>query len=334
MSKTLAGTGPSYIALGGALVPTGQPPALHPVTGKVLAPGEPHTASMANAADTAGAGARAGPKAGSAAADTADTGRFDTTTAGDSACKTKPPSQASDESAVDDATEAAAVVCSTELGNTLIGHTPHCTPVDGGSPAAFFAAAAFAGAKTGMLFQMGNQGLGYYADALPAEIDSGCKASVVDSACNPSMAGKQPSGICSRAASDLQTPDVSVAVSADSTASCTEGGSGGLSSKASSVKSTTLPNGAAALSAGHKEVKKLTDDDKGSVLAEADGQAKGEGSGARGGWGSKAGHYWGQALQYLDRSIQVGWISIAAMLAPIHPCPSDPRQDHEPHKPY
>ena len=62
-----AATGPSYIALGGALVPTGQPPALHPLTGVVSAPGAPETTDTAGAGPRAGARPGAGPGAGAGA---------------------------------------------------------------------------------------------------------------------------------------------------------------------------------------------------------------------------------------------------------------------------
>ena len=211
----------------------------------------------------------------------------------------KLPSQASMKTAGDVVTEAVAVGCSPELASSLVSQVPHCTSAEGGTPAAFIAAAAFSGAKTGMLFHMGDQGLGYYPDASLAEAQLRSKAS---------RPGKEPNGVCSHADVDPQTTDSSVAASTDSVASPTDGVSAGLSSNTSNVEGAILPS-ATVMASKQKQVEELRTDaaDEGGVLPETHGQLKGQGLGEETevGGGKATGHYWGQALQYLDRSVQV-----------------------------
>ncbi|KAL3131069.1 hypothetical protein ABBQ38_000384 [Trebouxia sp. C0009 RCD-2024] len=338
-------SGPSYVALGGALVPTGQPPALCPLTGAVSASEVPDLAGVAVTADVAdaagagpGAGAGQGPGAGpetgagepatvtadvadaagagpgtgagqrpgagpeagqgAPAAATADAGCVDINTTGDVAGEMKSLHQASIEASGDAVTEAVPVAGSTEMASSLASQAPHCIIAGGGSPAAFIAAAAFTGAKTGMLYQMGDEGLGYYADVSSAEVEPSCKA--------PSV-GKEPNGFCSQADVHPQTTDSSHAVSAASTAAWADSVSDGLSSKAPNAEGVMLPS-AAVMQSVQQKVEEVRSDGAawGTKLVETDGgQVKGDGFGREAGGEGKAGHYWGQALQYLDRSVQV-----------------------------
>lgn len=285
------------MAVGGAVVPTGQPPALYPLTGVGSASEAPDTAGVAAPADAAGAGqgAGAGPEAGEPAA---AAGPVDVNTAGDVAGEMKLLRQASFEACEDAVTEAVPVAGSTEMAGSLVSRAPHCTPVGGGCPAAFIAAPAFTGAKIGMLFQMGDEGLGYYADVSSAEVEPRCKASMI---C------KEPKEPCSLADENPQTTDSSHAVSADSTAAWTDGVSDGFSSKASNAEGAMLPS-AAVMQSVQKKVNEVRIDSAaaGNIFVEADGgNEQGDGFGQKADGGGKAGHYWGQALQYLDRSVQV-----------------------------
>ena len=193
-----------------------------------------------------------------------------------------------------------AVTRSTQLDSTS-SHVPHCEPqsvaegICKGSPAAFIAAAAFTGGKAGMLFKSGHQGLGYYADASPAEAESKCRAT--------SLAGKE-------LPVDPHTTALSMSTDMCSTASCTDSVPGELSSKAPHAKGCMPKGNGKAIQSGQKEDRAMGDGLEGRCKAEADGQMKGD-------MGVKTGHYWGQALQYLDRSVQV-WFHSGADA--YHPC--------------
>ena len=207
-----------------------------------------------------------------AAAAAANTATIEAVTVGGSAGNMNLLSQVFDQAAG----EADAGAAKTQMDHTH-SHVSCCKPVSmadelhEGSPAAFIATAAFSGAKAGMLFKTGTRGLGYYADA---------------------------GGLAPEAPTSLSTT-----MFPTSTASCVGNVSAGLSSQVPLVKQV-VPIGTA-VHTGQKEGEAREGDSEGRYEAGVNGQVKGEGVGGKADEGDKNGHYWGQALQYLDRSIQV-----------------------------
>ena len=251
------------------------------------------------------------------AAAAADTATLETAATGGSASIMNLLSQVADPAAGDAGEPARdAMSTRTQMDHTH-SHVPRCKHVSmadelhQGSPAAFIAAAAFSGAKGGMLFKTGNRGLGYYADICglapeaPMEGALGRVSSpAVEFRCGAtSLAAEQLKEHCNHADVDSQPISPSATMFPISTASCIDNVSAGFSSQAPLVKQV-LPNGKA-MHTGQKEGEALEGKPEGRYEAGVSWQVKGDGVDGKADEGDKVGHYWGQALQYLDRSIQV-----------------------------
>ena len=273
------------------------------------------------AADTAGAVFNVITMTGAAAADAvlsenfraaapaaADTATKVVATAGWVAGKMNLLSHVADQTAGDAADAAFAAKTQTD---TACSHVPcgkHVSMADElckGSHAAFIASAAFTGGKAGMLFKTGDQGLGYYANTIHLTPNGPLASpSVVESRCTAtSLVAKELKGHYNHADVDPRPISASVTMSPTSTASCVDNASAPLSSQAPLVKEV-LHSGKA-MHAGQKEAEALEGDSQGRYAAGVDGQVKGERVCGKGDDGDKTGHYWGQALQYLDCSVQV-----------------------------
>ena len=271
-----------------------------------------------------------------AVTDTADAAITDGTvgevaTAGGVAGKMNLMTQVADQTAGDSDGDAVtdSVPARPQMPNT-VSHVPgckHASMADGhytGSPAAFIAAPAFTGAKAGMLFKAGDQGLGYYADTLVSlsqrpeitpVVQPLQRAAPSEAECRSggtSLDARELKWHCNHADVHSRSEALSAMMSADSTAACTDNVSSVLSS-AKVVMKEGLPNGKSAQT-GQREGKAMEGSLQGRDAAEADAQVKGEWIDGEADRGTKGGHYWGQALQYLDRSVQVCSSMIIAML--------------------
>ena len=153
---------------------------------------------------------------------------------------------------------------------------------------AFLPPTAFAGAKADFVFKLGHMGLGYYPDRLFAQSAPACKA------CStiPIAIPLKPCSSCAKAC-------VASADSAASAADCT--------SVAQESAESAKKGEAGEIDVEHP--------DQAGRPAPADHVGK-TGEEARPGGTADVhcdhGHYWGQALQYLDRSVQVCTIYTAS----------------------
>ena len=240
-------------------------------------------------------------------------------TAGAVAGKMNLVTQIADQTAGDGAAATGAVAARPQVHNT-VSHVAGCSQPASmaygrhtGTPAAFVAAPAFTGAQAGMLFKAGDQGLGYYADTLvalgqrpevtpvvqplqraaPSEAECRCGATSLDA--------RELKWHCNNA--DVCPEVLSAMMYTDSTAAHTDKVSSVVSCDKVGMKEG-LPGGNV-LQAGQREGKAAEGNLQARDAAEADGQVKGEGIDGEADRGTKGGHYWGQALQYLDRSVQV-----------------------------
>ena len=251
------------------------------------------------------------------AAAAADTPTIEVAAAGGVAGKVNLQSQVADQAAGD--TGEAVPHAETQMVNTY-SHVPGCKLVSmadelqKSSLAAFLAAAAYSGAKGGMVFKTGDQGLGYYADpggmasepSMPEPLERTSPTAAGSRCSATNLAAKEPEEYCNYADVDSQPAfiqQLSAMVSLSSTATCMDDVSTGLCSQAPSVKEV-LHKGKA-MHTGQKEGEDLQGGSKGMYEAGVDWQVKGEGVGGKADNGDSTGHYWGQALQYLDRSVQV-----------------------------
>ena len=278
-----------------------------------------HTGTVINA-DMTIAGAAAADTADAVLADNtraaaADTATIEVATAGGGvAGKMNILSQVADQAA-GDAGEAAkdAVAPKAHMGNTHGCCKPVSTAdeLHKGSVAAFIAAAAFSGAKGGMLFKSGDQGLGYYADTgglVPAvtvvePLERASPIAAESRRTATSLAAKKLKEHCMHAHVDPRLASSSAMMPPTSTASFVDNVSTDLSSHAPRVKEVL--HGAMAMYTGQKQGEDLGGNSEGRCKAGLDLQVKGEGVAGKADEGDKTGHYWGQALQYLDRSVQV-----------------------------
>ena len=176
--------------------------------------------------------------------------------------------------------------------------------VEGDSSAAFLPATAFTGAKNGLVFKLGHMGLGYYPDTPHADLSIACKAQ---------SALIEPTDSNSSSAQD-SSPSVKVAIPVVPDTSSVdyvfgEGERAGVDVLKEEIGPAAREQGAALqrnIVQSHEEEmpvrrseSKATADEEGETESEGEGRAGGEDT-------SQAGHYWGQALQYLDHTVQVG----------------------------
>lgn len=266
-------------------------------------------AAAANTADAVFA-----EKARAAAAAAADTPTVEVAAAGGVAGKVNLQSQVADQAAGD--TGEAVQHAETQMVNAY-SHVPGCKLVSmadelqKSSLAAFLAAAAFSGAKGGMVFKTGDQGLGYYADtggmasalSMAEPLERASPTAAVSRCSAMNLAAKEPDEYCNYADVDSRPALLSAMVSPSSTAACMDDVSAGLCRQARFVKEV-LHKGKA-MHTGQKEGEDLQGGSEGMYEAGVNWQVKGEGVDGKADEGDNTGHYWGQALQYLDRSVQV-----------------------------
>ena len=145
---------------------------------------------------------------------------------------------------------------------------------------AFLPSTAFAGAKAGFAFKLGHMGLGYYPDRVFAQSATACKACSI-------VANGIPLKPCSPCA-------IACVASADSAASAAD--------------STSAAQSAEEAKEGEAGETHVEHPDQAERPAPADDVGKtGEEARPEGTADVHCdhGHYWGQALQYLDRAVQV-----------------------------
>ena len=174
--------------------------------------------------------------------------------------------------------------------------------VEGDSSAAFVPATAFTGAKNGLVFKLGHMGLGYYPDTPHADLSIACKAQ---------SALIEPTDSNSSSAQDI-SPSVQVAAPVVPDTSSVdyvlgEGERAGVDVLKGEIGPAAGEQEAAQnrnLVLSHEEEMPV---EGWAAEATADEEGESEGKGRAGGEDtSQAGHYWGQALQYLDCTVQVG----------------------------
>lgn len=255
-----------------------------------------------------------------AVADTADAVIADDTmgevaSAGGVPGKVNLMTQVADQTAGDGHAVTDAVAARPQVHKTVshVSDCKHASMADGrhtGSlPAAFLEAAAFSGGKTGMLFKAGDQGLGYYADilahrpgtAVVQPLQRAASSEAKPSCGRTSMDARELEWHCNHADVRPQPEALLATMSTDSTPACTDNVASVVSNQVPVIKAG-LPSGKA-IQTEQREGK--AEERKGKDAAEADVQVKGAGTGGEAERGTKVGHYWGQALQYLDRSVQV-----------------------------
>lgn len=156
---------------------------------------------------------------------------------------------------------------STELSHS----TPHIE---------FLPSPAFAGAKADFVFKLGHMGLGYYPDRLFAQSATACKA------CS-TVANGTPLKPCSSCANACVASANSAASAADST-----------SAAQSAEEAKEGEAGETHVEHPDQAERPAPADDVGKTGEEARPEGTADVH-------CDHGHYWGQALQYLDRAVQV-----------------------------
>lgn len=157
--------------------------------------------------------------------------------------------------------------------------------------AAFLAAGAFAGAKSGMVFKHGPQGLGYYLDAMPAGMASAYKAA-------SNLGQKADSKGADLNSHTTALPD---AWAADNTALYTGNPPARLRDDSQTHLEQWPTSGDKQLQSGEEEEQTRAS----QVKAETNDQTAGGGCRKAADNRSQTGHYWPQALQILDCHVQV-----------------------------
>ena len=304
--------GPQSIALGGSIKSTGQAPG-------VQSAGDPAMAS-ANAATTATSAAATSAAAATAAVAAASQSQ-DTAAHRDITPTLTPrhPAVEATPTSVIDVTAGAAPAA--ELDSSMIQHAASLSAVHKGASTAsadceathaaimqqsFISAGSFAGSMSGMTFKYGTQGLGYYTDdALLAEAGSGSDTfSAPDGTClalHGTSSALTGTLACKGAASVQHTTCVSNTVTHDSTSIKHTQTAAAVPTAVSNLHNTTkLVASKQGVQMGESQItesatNKKADTDEGARSTRHSGVAE----------DSQSGHYWGQALQYLDRAIQV-----------------------------
>ena len=158
-------------------------------------------------------------------------------------------------------------------------------------------ATAFSGARPNWVFKLGRMGLGYYPDAQPADSATACKGYTAWST-NPHNPPQNDCTSWVQLSAGLSDAGISGTVpkSHVSSAEC----AGKRFNREES--SAGQEGGGAAFEA---QVHTAT--------AESEKQGRQEGKADQAGKEHDKGHYWGQALQYLDSCVQVETISLAAV---------------------
>lgn len=154
---------------------------------------------------------------------------------------------------------------------------------DSSSSVSFFPAKVCTGAKAGLVFKLGHMGLGYYPDTLSAKLAAASKAGAAALAENAYDSPQNSVRYPAKVAATVTVPDMGKAADHAAIPDMKENG----------VKEETT---SWTLEAAGKEAEasseRLGSGQKGDAQA---AESKSD----------SGGHYWGQALQYLDRSIQV-----------------------------
>ena len=160
--------------------------------------------------------------------------------------------------------------------------------------AAFLAATAFAGAKSGMVFKHGSQGQGYYLDETHAEVPLACKAI-------SNLGGKASYSDVNGTDLTDHAPASPDAVAANNTAlpTCNLSPISRGDSKIRCRK--THISGDEDLQSGEEGEQARASQHK----AEGGDQTEGKGCSVTAHSSSQTGHYWGQGLQFLDCHVQV-----------------------------
>ncbi len=161
----------------------------------------------------------------------------------------------------------------------------------------FIPATAFSKARPDCVFKLGHMGLGYYPDAQPADSATACKA-YSDWSTNPHDPPQKDCTSCVGVSARQSDAGISGTVpkSHVSSAECA-----GKSINREERSMEHEAEGAAFEAKVH------------TATAELERQTGQEGKADQNGKECDKGHYWGQALQYLDSCIQVVTISVAAV---------------------
>jgi len=161
----------------------------------------------------------------------------------------------------------------------------------------FIPATAFSGARPDCVFKLGHMGLGYYPDSQPADSATACKA-YADWSTNPHNPPQNDCTPCAEISAAVSDAEVSGTVpkSHVSSAECA-----GEMFKREESSEGQKAEGAAVEAEVH------------TATAELKKQGGHEGKADQAGEEYDNGHYWGQALQYLDSCVQVRTVSVAAV---------------------
>ena len=311
-----ASAGPSYIILGGAFRPLAKSPSEHSASAPEAA-AEAATAAATEAA-TEAATAQLADSTPSAAVDAAHTHVFslvekETNVSSDAAGMVQFEAKDADH----DAREASSKELDSKHGGLAAAHNINA-PTDpvaslhdgklngnascaqnsaGASASVYTPATAFSGTRAGCVFKLGHMGLGYYPDAQPADSATACKG-CTDWSTNPHNPPQNDCTSCveiSATKSDAGIPGTAP----NSYVSSAEYAGKSIRRKGSSVRQAA--EGAAFEAEVH------------TAAAELEKQGGQEGKADQAGKECDKGHYWGQALQYLDSCVQVYTASIAAV---------------------
>jgi len=218
----------------------------------------------------------------------------------------------------------------------------------------YIPATAFAGARADWVFKLGHMGLGYYPDAQPADSATACKA-YSDWSTNPhntppkdctscievsaaksdaGVSGTVPKSYASSAecaGKSIKREESSVGQEAEGAAIEAEGHTAAAESEkqgrqegkaegaafGAEMHTATAESEMQGRQEGKAEGAALEADGH-TATAESEKQGGPEGKADQAGKECGNGHYWGQALQYLDSSVQVYTVTVAECLLSLH----------------
>jgi len=183
-------------------------------------------------------------------------------------------------------------------------------------------ATAFSGARPDCVFKLGHMGLGYYPDAQPADSATACKA-YSDWSTNPHNT-PQDCTSCVGVSATTSDAGISGAVPKAHVSSAEyigksinrEESSVGQEAEGGASEAQVHTATAESEKQGRQEGKAegaASEDEGHTATAESEKQGGQEGEADQAGKERDKGHYWGQALQYLDSCVQVCSVSTAAV---------------------